>query len=183
MSSNIKIQRICQYCNNEFTAQTTRTKYCSHKCNSRHYKAKKRSNKVEVSNDEFKKKKPIENLSTKEVLSVQDAAAILGCSTKTIYRLINDNRLQAQNLGTRLTRISKVELNKLMVLPAPLLVVEKTKQEIFDINDCYTITEAQTKYNISQSGLRLLINRNKIPKIKKGKYTYVPQKILDDLLT
>ncbi len=28
MSSNIKLQRICQHCGNEFTAKTTVTQYC-----------------------------------------------------------------------------------------------------------------------------------------------------------
>lgn len=41
MSSKIEVQRICQYCKKEFTARTTVTKYCSHKCNQRAYKAKK----------------------------------------------------------------------------------------------------------------------------------------------
>lgn len=55
MSSNIRIQRICQHCNNEFTARTTVTKYCSHKCASRAYKDRTRKKKVEKSNAETKK--------------------------------------------------------------------------------------------------------------------------------
>jgi len=57
MSSNIKIQRICQYCKQEFTAKTTVTKYCSLKCNQRAYKKLKRSEKIKQSNTETVKVK------------------------------------------------------------------------------------------------------------------------------
>ena len=72
MSSNIKVQRICQNCNYEFTARTTTTLYCSHRCNSAAYKAKLRANKVEKSNNETyrKKNQTIEELKAKEILSV-----------------------------------------------------------------------------------------------------------------
>lgn len=52
MSTNIRIKRICDFCLQEFTAKTTKTKYCSHKCNSRAYKAAVRKEKIETSNIE-----------------------------------------------------------------------------------------------------------------------------------
>ena len=51
MSSNIRVQRICQFCGKEFTARTTVTKYCSDVCAKRAYKARKRTEKVEISNN------------------------------------------------------------------------------------------------------------------------------------
>ena len=47
MSSNIKVQRICQHCGNEFTARTTTTQYCGDTCAKRAYKARLRAAKVE----------------------------------------------------------------------------------------------------------------------------------------
>jgi excisionase family DNA binding protein len=185
MSSNLEIQRICEYCNKEFTARTTRTKYCSHKCNSRHYKAKQRNKKVQKSIKETAtiRTQPIEVLKSKEFLSVQDVATILSCSTKTVYRLINDSVLKGQNLGERLTRVKRSDLNKLMELPKPQPEPKPAEPVTYEIEDCYTIGEVQDKYSISQSGLRLLLNRHNVPKIKKGKYTYVPKTIIDNLLT
>lgn len=187
MSSNLEIQRICSYCNKEFTARTTRTKYCSHKCNSRHYKAKQRNTKIESSNNETNKVKTqsIEVVKAKEFLNVQDVATILGCSTKTVYRLINEGILKALNLGERLTRVKRSELDKLTEQPKPQPETKSKATEtiIYGIKNCYTIGEIQDKYNISQSGLSLLINRYEVPKIKKGKYTYVPKMIIDNLLT
>ncbi len=115
MSSNIEIQRICEYCNKEFTAQTTTTRYCSHKCNSRHYKAKVKQVKIDNSNKETLKKTlfPLEQLKAKEFLTVKDVATLLNCSTKTVYRQIENGNIDAINLGERLTRIKRSTINKL----------------------------------------------------------------------
>ena len=77
MSSNIQVQRICQHCGTEFTARTTVTKYCSHRCGSLANKAKKRAEKVQKSNSETKqiKTKPIEELKAKEFLTVSPRKA------------------------------------------------------------------------------------------------------------
>ncbi|RTZ03525.1 hypothetical protein EKM02_01445 [Flavobacterium sp. RSP49] len=53
MSSNIEVIRICEHCKKQFTARTTRTRYCSHICNSRGYKSLVRKGKVEKSNNEI----------------------------------------------------------------------------------------------------------------------------------
>lgn len=53
MSSNIEVIRICEHCKKQFTARTTRTRYCSHICNSRGYKSLVRKGKVEKSNNQI----------------------------------------------------------------------------------------------------------------------------------
>lgn len=115
MSSNIKIQRICKYCKNEFTARTTSTKYCSHKCNSRHYKEKIREEKIAKSNEESKEEITfsIEAIKGKKFLTVQEAATLLNCSKKIIYYNINCGNIDAVNLGQRLTRIKISSIDKL----------------------------------------------------------------------
>lgn len=185
MSSNIEIKRICLYCNNQFTARTTRTKYCSHKCNSRHYKAKQRNKKIEKSNDEVTQFKtlPIETVKAKEFLTARDAAALIGCSIRTVYRLIENGTLKAKNLGKRLTRIKRSEIDLLMEQPKTQLEIVPNDTQSYETKDCYNIGEVQNKYNISPSGLRLLLIKNKVPKIKQGKYTYVPKSIIDKMLT
>ena len=116
MSSKIKVQRICQYCGNEFTARTTTTKYCSHKCNSADYNAKLRVTKVKESNIRTKQiiNFSIEELKAKEFLSLRDVATLLGCSFSTTYSLIDNGTLKAVNLAKRMTRVKRSELNKLL---------------------------------------------------------------------
>ncbi len=115
MSSNIKIQRICQHCGNEFTARTTVTQYCGDNCAKRAYKARIRNAKVEVSNTETLriKTKPIEELKAKEFLTVRDIATLLNCSVRTVYYYIKSGNIKAVNLGQRITRVKRSEIDKL----------------------------------------------------------------------
>ena len=101
MSSNIKVQRICQHCNNEFTARTTVTQYCSDVCRKRAYKARKRSEKVKQSNSETTriKSQPIEQLKAKEFLTVREVAQLLNCSVRSAYYYIESGTILAVNLG------------------------------------------------------------------------------------
>jgi excisionase family DNA binding protein len=183
MSTNIKIQRICQHCGNEFTAKTTATKYCSHICNSRHYKLKVKSNKIERSNTETLKIKSSinEDVQTKEFLTVRDVATLLSCSIRTAYRLVNNGTIIGVNLAERMTRISKNELQKVLEQPKPLPTI--TLPSEFSISEYYTINEIQEKFGISQTGLQLLIKKHKIPKTKRGKFVYVPKGLINPLLT
>ena len=183
MSSNIKVQRICQHCGTEFTARTTVTKYCSHRCGSLANKAKKRAEKVQKSNTETKqiKTKPIEELKAKEFLTVREVARLLNCSVRSAYYYIESGTIKAVNLGQRITRVKRSEIDKLFEQPQP----EQPKPEIkqFDITDCYTINEVLEKYSISETALHNLIKRESIPKIKKGWYAYVPKPIIDKYLS
>ena len=71
MTTNFRVQKICEYCNKEFTAQKTTTKYCCQVCAARDYKKRKKAEKIEATNTETKriKSKPIEDLKAKEFLS------------------------------------------------------------------------------------------------------------------
>jgi|JI6StandDraft_1071083.scaffolds.fasta_scaffold39861_3 excisionase family DNA binding protein len=187
MSSNIKVQRICQHCGNDFTARTTTTLYCSHRCNSAAYKAKQRAAKVESSNNETQriKIKPIEVLKAKEFLTVRDIATLLDCSIRSVYYYIESGTIRATNLGQRITRVKRSELDKLfeqprIITPQP---EKQPEQKQFDISECYTLSEVQSKFGISEKALHEIIERNSIPKIKKGWFAYVPKTVIDKLFS
>ncbi len=194
MSSNIKVKRICQHCNREFTARTTVTKYCSDKCSKTAYKARKRAEKVKQSNAETARIKiqPIEQLKAKEFLSINEVCQLVGISRRTVYRLIEQGELKKIKVGSR-TLIKRSVLNRLLS-NKETGKPEIPKQQIndlndwkqagaFDIKDCYTLIEVKNKYGVSESTVQQLIKRNSIPKIKKGWYAYVPKQIIDELLT
>jgi excisionase family DNA binding protein len=117
MSSNIRINRICKYCNNEFTARTTVTQYCSDKCAKYAYKLRQKNQKIKVSNVQTKiiRKKLIENLKAKMFLTVKDVSFILNCSSKTTYRLIKHQDIKAANILKRKTLIHRIELEKFLI--------------------------------------------------------------------
>lgn len=187
MSSNIKIQRICQHCGNEFTAQTTITMYCSPRCNNAAYKAKIRASKIEASNKATHriKSQPIEELKAKAFLSIAETCKLIGISRRTVYRIIERGELITGKAGKR-TILRRSDLEQLLfeqprtVEPQP----EKQPEQIqYEISDCYTINEVMEKYGISQTALQNLIKRYEIPKIKKGWFAYVPKPTIDKLLS
>lgn len=187
MSSNIQVQRICQHCGNEFTARTTSTLYCSRRCNSVAYKQKVRTGKVEQSNSETQriKNQPIEELKAKAFLSIADTCKLIGISRRTVYRMIERGELIAGKAGKR-TIIRRSDLEQLLfeqpriVTPQPESNIEKLQ---FDIAECYTTEQVRGKYNISESGLRGLIIKHKIPKFRKGWFAYVPKTVIDKILS
>ncbi|RXR16311.1 DNA-binding protein [Flavobacterium amnicola] len=183
MSSNIEVLRICQYCNNEFIAKKTTTKHCSHKCASRAYKQRLKVLKIEESNAEtFKiKNKTIVDLKEKEFLTVKEVSLLLGFSTRTLYRMINENKLNAHKFTERKTIVKRSDIDLLFEQPKP----QQSKTNLLEpiknpeIIDCYTISEIVEKFNISNGALYNLIKRKNINKFSKGKYTYIAKRDID----
>ncbi|RKD90058.1 helix-turn-helix domain-containing protein [Mangrovibacterium diazotrophicum] len=116
MTSKIQVQRICQHCGKEFTARTTVTKCCSDHCSKMFYKARQRAEKIKQSNTETQQiiNRPIEELKAKDFLSVKEVSDLLGCSVRTVYRLVETGQIKATNLGERLTRIKRTDIDSLL---------------------------------------------------------------------
>jgi excisionase family DNA binding protein len=183
MSSKIEVQRICQHCGKEFTARTTVTQYCGNACSKRAYKERLRAGKIERSNKQTLqiKTQPTNELKTKEFLTVREVANLLNCSVRSAYYYIDSGTIKAVNLGQRITRVKRSEIDKLFEQPQPVTPQHEQKQ--FDITECYTLTEVKRKYGISETALHNLIERNSIPKIKKGWFAYIPKTAIDKLLS
>lgn len=115
MTSNIKVQRICQFCGEEFTARTTFTQYCSDICAKRAYKARIIVAKIESSNKETSliKNKSNEDLKTKEFLTAREVATLLKISVRSVYYYINNGRIKAVKLSERVTRIKRSDIDEL----------------------------------------------------------------------
>jgi excisionase family DNA binding protein len=143
--------------------------------------------KVEASNKETQRIKtlPIEELKAKEFLTVRDIATLLNCSVRSVYYYIESGTIRSTNLGQRITRVKRSDIDKLFEQPRTVTPQPESQpeQKQFDIADCYTLTEVQSKYGISETAVQNLIKRNSIPKIKKGWFAYVPKNIIDKLLS
>jgi len=183
MSSNIKVQRICQHCGNEFTARTTTTQYCGDTCAKRAYKARLRAAKVEQSNTQTQriKAQPIEELKAKEFLTVREVARLLNCSVRSAYYYIESGRINAVNLGQRITRVKRSDIDKLFEQLQPLNIEPEQKQ--IDINECYNLKEVQSICGISEKALFEIVKRNNIPKVKQGGFAYVPKADINRILS
>lgn len=116
MSSKIEIEKTCIYCKNKFIAKTLKTKYCSHTCNSRHYKKRKRDEKIYNFKEEQVNKPNEQNIKVdlrhKEFLSISETALLIGISKRTVYRLIEKKELKPYKLGSR-TIVKRVDIDNL----------------------------------------------------------------------
>ena len=179
MSSNIEVIRICEHCKKQFTARTTRTRYCSHICNSRSYKSLVRKGKVEKSNNEIVQllNTDLEKIKPLEFLKITQATLLFGISRSTLYRLVNNGQLDIAKFGKR-TIIRRCDLEAFFAIPVQDVTL-KTGQQFPGFDNCYTITEIQQKYNISSGALYLLIQRQGIVKYSIGKFTCVAKQDID----
>lgn len=188
MSSNLSVNRVCEYCKNQFVAKTTRTRFCSRTCNSRNNKLLIRNLKIKESNLETLSKsnekslEKIEEIKSKDFLTVKDASQLLNISTKTIYRMIERKEINSFCFSTRKTLIRRKDIdtyfdNNLKELQKSI----ESPEIIINLDNSYTIQEAQEKYNISSGALYNLIIRFKIPKKKQGKYTLVRKEDIDSI--
>ena len=183
MSSNIQVQRICEYCQNQFTARTTVTRFCSKQCASKASKARIRAAKVKMSNKQIKTalNVHIETVKAKEYLTVKDAALLLNCSARSIYRMIDSNTIKAVNLAERKTTIKRSDIDALFDNHKPKQNIRRIEPNQMDISDYYSMGEIQTKYGISEKALYEVIKRNKIQKHKDGRFVYVLKDNIDSI--
>lgn len=182
MSSNISIQKVCEYCGKDFTAKTTVTRCCSDDCAKKAYKARKRAEKINnaievVEVKKQKKVKPIEDLREREFLTAKEVSILLNCSVRSVYYYISNGIIEATNLGNRLTRIKRSNIDKLFNDN----LRRQPKEKQYNVSECFSISEAQKKYNISESALQKIIQREEIPKIKQGKFVYIPKVLIDEV--
>jgi excisionase family DNA binding protein len=121
MSSNMAIPKTCSYCGKAYIAKTTMTRYCSLKCNSRHYKQKVKDDKIQLSllqqqqtmqSLQTSQTANPNSLSNKNYLCVQDAAELIGVSRWTINRMIKRGELQIHKFG-RKKIIERSQIDKL----------------------------------------------------------------------
>jgi predicted DNA-binding protein (UPF0251 family) len=104
MSSNIKIQKICEFCGHEFTARTLVTRFCSHKCNSRHYKQAARDEKARThQKDNIVAENPLDTLRnvSQEYFEIDEAALFMRISRRTLYRLIELKKIKKKKMLSR----------------------------------------------------------------------------------
>ena len=120
----------------------------------------------------------------RQYISVREAVALYGVERDSIYRLIRSGKLPAINLGTRLTRIKKEDLAKIVPTREQIKIEASqpiTKLYNLEPENCYTIGEICEKYRASESALWAQLRKYSIPTRQIGKYVYVPKEEIDNL--
>lgn len=200
MGTSITYKKKCEHCKKAFTAQKRNTRFCSLRCASiaykRNYRAKAKIEKetpIPIEQNAIVHSE-LENIQKLEFLTVKQAGILLSMSKLAIYRLIQQGKLPAVKLTIRNTRIHKDDIIQLFKdhdknNPKPIKPITTiNSSSSMDEDDSpnrtnyYTIGEVIHKFGISNSALYSLIIKNKIKKIKQGKFTLVSKKVIDELL-
>ena len=119
MSSNIRIERVCEFCKCKFVARTTKTKFCSHRCSSRSWKHTARQEKIVVSNIEstisgkIRRTVNFPELAEKQLLTITEASAFLNITHVTLRRWIKEKRILSSRIGKK-HLIKREHLDKLI---------------------------------------------------------------------
>ena len=121
MSSNMRIDKVCELCGSQFVARTTVTRYCGDACAKRAYKQRERMKKImqtEIEQELIIRYRRVERrtqLSEREILSIDQTAEYLGVSRSTVSRIMKSGDIPFKRLGGRVF-ILRIELNKLLGL-------------------------------------------------------------------
>lgn len=181
-TSKLRITKICEHCGKEFLSQKVTTRFCSHRCASHAYKEAKRIERKKTTEARVKAKVEEslqEKVGTKELLSVREAAALLGITKQAMYVLIAKGKVKAYKITRRLTRIRKADIDE-MLLANPFAsspLREKTERE--PITEFYTTKEIMEKFGISNSWLFNAAKKHNIPKVTQHGKTFWSKKHCD----
>lgn len=177
MSSNIKIQKTCQFCGKKFIARKTVTQYCSHTCSQRGYKERKRNERIERAREKdpsctqpFFSQPPIINnreqinnrepTLEKEFLTVGLAAGLMGVSHTTMYRYCVTGKIPCVKFNRKIF-IRRKDIDARFEEAG---LYEVTPIERKPITAFYTMEEIIEKYNYSEATVYNTVNAKRIPK-------------------
>ena len=120
----------------------------------------------------------------REYISVKEAVAMFGVERNTLYRLIKSGRIPAVNIGTRIIRIKRSDMeNRFLTRPESIAEKERPNPKLYSMEpeDCYTITQVCEKYHINDSSVWAHVRKYSIPSRQIGNYVYVPKQEIDNL--
>ena len=185
MSSNIKVERICEWCGKKFTAQTTVTRFCSKRCAEHSYKERLRQKKLAVSNLETASTTNGNKWREKDYyLTPTQAADLLGIGRMSIYRYIRNDKIKVVKFE-RKTLISKTDLQAMFdfLTPKETEQVESAEKKGKSISDFYTRADIREKYGVKDSWIYKVVAENNVPKaIIRGK-AYFSKSHIDRLFS
>lgn len=176
MRNKIQIQKECEWCGKNFIAYKISTRFCCKQCNDRAYKEKLRNNKISKCQKEIAEKEQVQ-ISSKEYLSPNEVAKLLGVDKLTVYRYLWDGLLNSLQLRGK-TFIRKKDIEKLFDDSRPY---QKRHQKVnAPITEFYTTTEIKDKFQVSESWIFKVGKEKSIPRIFRMGKTYWSKKHFDN---
>ena len=192
--------RKCAFCGKEFTCNSGSQRYCSEHC-AEAAKAQRKKRQQ----DFLKAVQPVIDIASQEYLTFSKAAILMGCSRQYVYKLVNEGKLSASRISSRMAFIRKADIEKMLagnpyhrVLPTSKpknpssLSLKKghdsskstRKENSFqDIEPLEYISgeDVMATYKVKKSWLYVSAKRNNIPICKIAGKNYYSRKHMDAL--
>lgn len=125
-----EIKRKCKACGKVFVAKTLDSHYCSPKCSKVTWKRKKDAKDKNARLEAIARQIP----DIREYISVKEAVAMFGVERNTLYRLIKSGRIPAVNIGTRIIRIKRSDMeNRFLTRPESIAEKERDLFQNFTV--------------------------------------------------
>ena len=197
--------RKCAFCGKEFTCNSGSQRYCSEHC----AEAAKTQRKKRQQNF-LKAVQPVIDIASQEYLTFSKAAILMGCSRQYVYKLVNEGKLSASRISSRMAFIRKADIEKMLagnpyhrVLPgvssikprkksshssSSSLSSRKVNNHIPEIGmrsseplEYISGEDVMATYKVKKSWLYVSAKRNNIPMCKIAGKNYYSRKHMDAL--
>ena len=198
----MKEVRKCKYCGKEFVPRRGMQKYCCEECQTKAKEARKKRQQ-----DFMNAVEPVIGLQNQEYLTFAKAAILMGCSRQYVYKLVNEGKLAASRISSRMAFIRKADIEKMLagnpyhrVLPTsgpkkskePVTKSVKTKngkslsmsedvQQENEVLDYISSEEVMSIYKVKKSWLYTSAKRNQVPVCRVAGKNYYSRKHMDAL--
>ena len=197
--------RKCAFCGKEFICNSGSQRYCSEHC-AEAAKAQRKKRQQ----DFLKAVQPVIDIASQEYLTFSKAAILMGCSRQYVYKLVNEGKLPASRISSRMAFIRKADIEKMLagnpyhrVLPgassntpskksshssSSSLLSKKGKNQIGESPmmfaeplDYISGEDVMATYKVKKSWLYVSAKRNNIPMCKIAGKNYYSRKHMDAL--
>ena len=133
--------RKCAYCGKVFTTNSGMQKFCSEECAEQAKETKKKQQR-----DFLRAVEPVITLQQQEYLTFSKAAILLGCTRQYVYKLVNQGKLPASRLSSRMSIIRKSDIEKMFEANPynRILPCSKPKRSCFNRQSIRSLLQSQT---------------------------------------
>ena len=184
----------CAYCGKVFTTNSGMQKYCSEECAEQAKETKKKRQR-----DFLQAIEPVMEIHQQEYLTFSKAAILLGCTRQYVYKLVEQGKLPASRLSSRMALVRRSDIERMFdanpynrVIPCSKpkksvskklksLVKEKAKEEraTDEVLEYYSGEEVKQIYKVKQSWLYASAKRHQIPMCRIAGRNYYSKKHID----
>ena len=181
--------RKCAYCGKVFTTNNGMQKFCSEECAEQAKESKRKRQK-----DFLRAIEPAMELQQQEYLTFSKAAILLGCTRQYVYKLVEQGKLPASRLSSRMALVRKSDIEKMFAVNPYHRVMPGASSKKASKKPSHLSSSSSSKkdknqigeavmaiYKVKKSWLYASAKRNNIPMCKIAGKNYYSRKHMDEL--